>query len=100
MEKSDTNNKASIYDPLNILGNIGTKLLDFDEIPKKDKQFWLLGKGNFGYAEKMKSKIDNKIYAIKKEVKGGITFDHKNFVRETEMMINLKHENIVKFYGI
>ena len=94
-------NQNAAYNKLNQLESIGNKLADFEEIPnpKNGEPFSILGKGNYGYVEKMKSKIDNKIYAIKKEVKGGITFDHKNFVRETEIMINLKHENIVKFYG-
>ena len=48
------------------LQNIGTKLSDFQEIPSKDKKFFLLGKGCYGYAEKMKSKKDGKIYAVKK----------------------------------
>ena len=48
------------------LQNIGTKLSDFEEVPHKNKSFCILGKGNFGYAEKMKSKMDGKFYAVKK----------------------------------
>ena len=42
--------------------NIGNKLEDFEEIknPKTNLKYTILGKGNFGYAEKMKSK-KNKI---------------------------------------
>ena len=81
------------------LENIGNKLSDFEEIPKEDCKYSLLGHGNFGYVEKMKSKINNKIYAIKKLVKDNKNFKLKDFFRETENMINLEHENIVKFYG-
>ena len=48
------------------LQNIGTKLSDFEEVPHEKKNYFLLGKGKFGYAEKMKSKIDGKLYAVKK----------------------------------
>ena len=41
------------------LEDIGTKLSDFEEIRNLDKSYTLLGKGNFGYAEKMKSKLNN-----------------------------------------
>ena len=84
---------------INKLGNIGSKLSDFEEIEKNGKQYSLLGKGNFGYVEKMKSKINNKIYAIKKIDKNNPNFEQKNFDRETEIMLNLNHENIVEFYG-
>lgn len=81
------------------LEKIGTKLTDFEEIPnvKKNLQFTILGRGNFGYAEKMKSKKNNTIYAIKKLNKENII--DKNFKRETEIMLDLNHPNIVKFYG-
>ena len=58
-----------VFDPLNQLLDIGTKLSDFQEIHKDEKPFFLLGKGNFGYAEKMISKKNNKVYAIKKQNK-------------------------------
>ena len=81
------------------LSNIGTKLSDFETIEKDGKPYWLLGKGNFGYAEKMKSKLDNKIYAIKKLDTYSPNFNERDFLRETENMINLNHENIIKLYG-
>ena len=67
-----------------ILEDIGNKLSDFEEIPKGEKQYFLLGNGNFGYAEKMKSKKDNKFYAIKKIDINSDKFDKKSFRRETK----------------
>ena len=84
---------------LNKLKYIGNKLADFEEIPDNDKRYTILGIGNFGYAEKMKSKINNNIYAIKKINKNSLFFDQKNFKRETEISINLNHENLIKLYG-
>lgn len=79
--------------------NIGSKLSDFEEVENQNnkKQYTILGKGHYGYAEKMKSKINNTYYAIKKLDKSQII--EKYFKRETEIMINLDHKNIVKFYG-
>ena len=87
-----------IFDPLNHLQNIGTSLTDFKEIEKDGKPYFILGKGNFSFTEKMTSIKDNNIYAIKKLV---ITenFNYKSFERETKISIGLNHENIVKFYG-
>ena len=84
---------------INNLDNIGNKLSDFEEVEDLEKNcaYTILGRGNFGYAEKMKSKKNNIYYAIKKLDKSKINL--KNFHRETEIMINLNHENIVKFYG-
>ena len=82
-----------------MLKEIGNKLSDFEEIPKNGKKYFLLGNGYFGYAEKMKSKKDNKFYAIKKIDINSDKFDKKNFKRETKIMEDLNHENIIKFYG-
>lgn len=81
------------------LKNIGTKLSDFEEIKDGTKGYTILGKGNFGYAEKMKSKKDNKIYAIKKIDKNSPLFKEKDFIRETEIMFLLNQDNIIKLYG-
>jgi hypothetical protein len=81
------------------LEHIGNKLSDFEEIPNKDKNYTILGKGNFGYVEKMKSKKNNSIYAIKKLNINYEEFTSKNFYREIEIMINLKHDNIIRLYG-
>ena len=90
-----------IYYNIKNLQNIGTKLKDFDEIcdDKKSKNFSLLGKGCFGYAEKMRSTINNSIYAIKKIDKNDKNFDGVEYFRETSNMTNLNHDNIVKLYG-
>ena len=91
--------KKYIYDPLNKLQNIGIGLSDFQEIENSGKRYTLLGTGNFGYAEKMKSKINNCIYAIKKIDINNPNFNPKDILRETDIMISLDHVNIVKFYG-
>ena len=79
--------------------DIGNKLSDFEEIenPTKNLKYTILGRGNFGYAEKMKCKKNNMHYAIKKLDKDKINI--KNFHREIEIMSLINHENIVKFYG-
>ena len=84
---------------INTLNNIGSRLADFEEIPDKIKRYTILGIGNFGYAEKMRSKINHQIYAIKKINKNSSQFNQKNFKRETEITMNLNHENLIKLYG-
>ena len=81
------------------LKDIGTKLSDFEEIKAENEKYTILGKGNFGYVEKMKSKKNNKIYAIKKIDKNSPQFNDINFQRETELMLRLDHESIMKLYG-
>ena len=81
-----------------LLDQIGTSLSDFEEIKKDDISFFILGKGNFGFAEKMKSKKNSIIYAIKKLDKKKHIKDIC-FKRETEISIKLDHPNLVKFYG-
>ena len=93
------NNFNISFNQLKNLLNIGTKLSDFEEIKNSEKNYTLLGKGNFGYAEKMRSKINNSIYAIKKLNKFDVNFHDKDFLRETENMMEIDHENIVKLYG-
>ena len=89
----------SNFNPLKNLGNIGEKLSDFEEVPHNNKDYFILGKGNFGYVEKMKSKKNNNYYAIKKLNKNSRLFSKINFRRETEIMDGLNHNNIIKFYG-
>ena len=81
------------------LENIGTKLSDFEEVPHKDQKFFFLGHGSFGYAEKMKSKKDGKFYAVKKIDKYSKKFNVKDFKRETGIMIELNHKNLIRLYG-
>lgn len=79
------------------LVNIGTKPEDYEPFKHGDQNFFILGKGAYGYVEKMKSKLNNKIYAIKRlPVK---TDMDKEFIRETTLMLNLNHMNVVKLYG-
>jgi serine/threonine protein kinase len=81
------------------LENIGTKLSDFEEIPHKGQNFFFLGKGSFGYAEKMKSKKDGKFYAVKKIDRHSEKFNIKDFKRETLIMIELNHKNLIRLFG-
>ena len=87
------------FNPIKYLDHIGVQLSDFEEIKHNQKNYYILGKGNFGYTEKMKSKKNNKIYAIKKLPTEMNLKEKKNFRRETEIMIHLINENIVRFYG-
>ena len=80
------------------LKDIGTSLSDFKEVKKGDKKYFILGSGNFGYAEKMIGK-DNKPYAVKKLDINSKKFNMRDFHRETKISIQLNHENFVKFYG-
>jgi serine/threonine protein kinase len=80
------------------LQDIGTSLKDFKEVKKKDKNYSILGCGNFGYAEKMIGK-DNKYYAVKKLDKKSKKFNKRDFKRETQISIDLNHENLIRFYG-
>ena len=84
---------------INNLQNIGTKLSDFEEVPDGDKRFFFLGKGSFGYAEKMKSKKDGKFYAVKKIDRKSKQFKIKDFKRETGIMIDLNHKNLIRLFG-
>ena len=84
---------------LNNLENIGTRLSDFVPIENSEKPYSILGKGNYGYVEKMRSLKNNNIYAIKKLDKNDNKFDEIYFLRETENMITLNHPNIAKLYG-
>ena len=79
------------------LVGIGTRPEDFESIKSGDQDFTILGKGGFGYAEKMRSKLNNKFYAVKRlPVKKDL---NKDFIRETILMINLSHMNVMKLYG-
>ena len=53
------------FNPTKYLDHIGTQLSDFEEIKHNQKNYYILGAGYFGHTEKMKSKKNNKIYAIK-----------------------------------
>ena len=97
-------NTQAIYNLINNnsvddLENIGKHLSDFEEIPSNGKTYTLLGKGNFGYCEKMKSKKNNSIYAIKKIDKDNPKFKEKNYKREIGIMSDTRHENILRIYG-
>lgn len=83
------------------LENIGTKLSDFQEISSGNKKYFTLGRGNFGYTEKMKSTLDGKFYAVKKLDINSKNFKKKDFKRETSLQLDsdINHENIIRLYG-
>ncbi len=90
-------NEIMLQENILFLQGIGTKPEDFESIKSKDKEYTILGHGNFGFAEKMRSKLNNKLYAIKRlPVKKDISQD---FIRETNIMIQLNNKNVIKFYG-
>jgi len=103
----------SIYDELikieksiKNLGIIGNKLSDFEEVKnnEKNKKYKILKKPfRNGYVEQMRSTKDNLYYVIKKyDIKETI-FDSeiaKRFKREIQILLDVKHDNIIKFYGI
>ena len=80
------------------LDDIGTSLSDFEEVKEGDKDYFILGKGLFGFTEKMKSKRNSKFYAIKKLDKKD-NCNYKNLFEEAQKYIDLDHPNIIKFYG-
>ena len=90
--------QRKIFNPGQLLDEIGISLSDFEEVKKDDIDFFILGKGNFGFAEKMKSKKNSIFYAIKKLDKNK-NKNTKNFKRETQISIELDHPNLIKFYG-
>jgi serine/threonine protein kinase len=91
-------NPDKMYNTKN-LENIGTKLSDFEEVPSGDKNYFILKKDNLSYIEKMKSKKDGKFYAVKKIDINSQRFHLKDFKRETNIMIDLYHQNIIRLYG-
>ena len=90
--------KSTLESLKNIVDN-NISLSSFEEIKNGDKNYTILGAGNFGYAEKMKSKKNGKCYAIKKLDKKSKNFNIKNFIREIKISINFEHENLIKLYG-
>ena len=80
------------------LDEIGTSLSDFEEVKEGDKDYFVLGKGSFGFTEKMKSKHNSKFYAIQKLDKKE-NYNYKSLIGETKMFIDLDHPNLIKFYG-
>ena len=92
---------------INYSESIGNKLSDFQEVCRIEKNgekynFTTLGKGCFGYTEKMESKKNGQIYAIKKLDKQKIenkALEKLHFKREVQIQQKLSHENLVKFYG-
>ena len=86
--------------PQNIenLEGIGVKQEDFESIPSNNgDNYTILGKGHFGYVEIMKSKFNNKSYAIKKLPKKALK--NKYFINETVIQMPLINEFIVRLYG-
>ena len=71
------NNCNNFFNPKKNLITIGNKLSDFED------NYIPLGKGGYGIVVKMKSKLDNLYYAIKRIYKEDL--EEKNFIRETEI---------------
>jgi len=87
----NSNNYYNNCGQSNNLQNIGFKLSDF-EITNN-----LLGKGSFGSVIKCRSKINNMYYAIKQLNNDNL--NRTEFIRETEILKNLSHNNVVKYFG-
>lgn len=76
------------------MDSIGNNISDFIFLEE-------LGRGQFGVVQKMKSKINGQIYAIKRIIKEPENkMQKKNVVREEYIMDVLSHPNIIKLYKI
>ena len=104
--KSAYDELIKIENSIKNLEIIGNKLSDFEEVEDKEsKKSFTIFKKPFrnGYIEQMRSKKDNLYYIIKKyDIE--ITFSNseitKSFNREIQILLDLEHQNIIKFYGI
>ena len=81
----------------NLVG-IGAKIEDFEPIKSENQDFTLLGRDKFGYTEKMKSKLNNQIYAVQKILVKREGFP-RSLIRAITIMIELNNEYILKIYG-
>ena len=104
--KSAYNELIKIEKSIKNLELIGSKLSDFEEVEnnEENKNFTIL-KEPFrnGYIEQMRSKKDNLYYVIKKyDIKETIYESEisKRFKREIQILLDVNHDNIIKFYGI
>lgn len=59
----------------------------------------VLGKGSFGVVYRARSKLTNNNYAIKCIDKSKVIEDLSSIERELIILMNIKHENIMKFYN-
>ena len=81
----------------NMNNPIGNNISFFEEIEQ-------LGKGQFGEVHKMKSKINNQIYAVKfikipVDQNENIQYENIKIFREKVIQSNISHPNIVKVYN-
>ena len=101
--KSALDELIKIEKTIKNIERIGNKLSDFEEVENKNEKekFTILKLFQNGYVEKMKSKKDNSYYSIKKYDIKRIENNkvYKYFRREIQFLFDLKHENIIKFYG-
>ena len=76
-------------------GSIGNKPEDFDILRK-------LGEGAFGQVFKVRSKLNNEIYAMKKMDLANLRREGEKYVEkamnETTFLLNLSHPHILKYY--
>ena len=76
----------------NYIKNSNNSLSNYEIISK-------IGKGGFGYVYKVKYKLNNKIYAMKGISKYGDEIIVKYNKREIELLNQLDHPNIIKYYS-
>ena len=76
----------------NYIKNSNNSLSNYEIISK-------IGKGGFGYVYKVKYKLNNKIYAMKGISKYGDENKVKYNKREIELLNQLDHPNIIKYYS-
>ena len=76
--------------------NVGSKPEDFDNLR-------VLGSGTFGQVFKTRSKIDNKIYAMKKMDLVNLRNEgeeyYKKAINESTFLLSLSHPHIIKYYN-
>lgn len=77
-------------------------IYDNNKIGSKNKDFTYLyeiGKGSFGVVYKVKSLLDNKIYAIKKlDLRNMKEENLRESLEEVSILKNLNHPHIIKCY--
>ena len=94
---TDEIKNISLENIKNLVG-IGTKIEDFEPIKSENQNFTILGRDKFGYTEKMKSKLNNKVYEVKKMLVKRDGFPIA-LIRKTNTLAELNNEYKLKLFG-
>ncbi|XP_071529690.1 eIF-2-alpha kinase GCN2 isoform X2 [Panulirus ornatus] len=91
--------EVGVESPSEVLNHLPSHLRGYSRLHQEYDILELLGKGGFGFVYKVRNKVDDRTYALKRiQLDQHSETVRKKIISEVKLLSSLNHENVVRYY--